>query len=244
MRMSNPRLSNPIATCLDVIEALVSSIVQRPSRRPLDDLEQALRGAAREHQELQAALAHATIAERREADRLAALNGEIAELEGRAILAIQGGRQDLAERAAESLARLESQQVAQSGLCAEARSTAQALRRAVDANGIRLQKLNQGRQLARIRAIAPPLAHESHTHESHIAQAEDLLATVNATQAVMASDGQAQQITRELAEAGFGPSHQSEVTAILERLKIAAQSPETIKPIPVDLAALQRPSQL
>lgn len=198
-----------------------------------------MRIALREHQALRGALAHATVTERREAERLEALIAEVTALEGRAILAIQGGRQDLAERAAESLALLEARRVAQSAICAEARSTARLFRHRVDADRIRLQKLDHGRALARIRSIAPAQA-----LISPIAEAEDQLATLNATDAVMRLDTQPHHIAQELADAGFGPSHQNEAAAILERLQAAAAQAPGTEPPAMITAALQQPSQL
>jgi phage shock protein A len=155
-------MSNARAPLLDIIDALLHSLGRWPRLKPpIETLDQALRIAVREHQALQEALAHATITERRETDRLDLLNADTEALEGRAILAIQGGRQDLAQRAAESLVTLEAQRVAQSAVCAETRTTVRTLRQRIDADRIRLQKLNHGRALAKIRAIAPPYSHET-----------------------------------------------------------------------------------
>ncbi len=232
-------MSNALAPFLDLLAALIDGLRRPGSKAPLQSLDDALRIAVREHQALRGALAHATVAERREAERLETLMAEIAALEGRAILAIQGGRQDLAERAAESLVVLEAQRMAQSAICAEARSTMGILRQRLDADRIRLQKLDHGRALAKIRAIAP-----AHALTSPIAEAEDQLATINATDAVTRTETQPQHIAQELADAGFGPSHQSEVAAILERLQATAQTSGQTRPAAISSAMIGQPSQL
>ncbi len=230
-------MSNAFTPFLNLIDTLINGLGHPRHKAPLQSLEEAIRTAAHEHQALQGALARAAVTERREAEQLETLIAEITALEGRAILAIQGGRQDLAERAAESLAMLEVQRVAQSAVCVEARTTVRNLRQRIDADRIRLQKLNHGRELAKIRAIAPPLTRP-------LANAEDLLATINATDVAASLDAQPRQIAQELAEAGFGPSHRSDVAAILERLQAAAQASDNVTSVPMNLTMIQRPPQL
>lgn len=194
----------------------------QPFEEPLGALNRMLQAALGEHQAAAVTLAQATVANRREAARLDDIGAQIADIEARAILALRGGRTDLAERSAETIAALEAQQTAQARVCAETTAAVQALQVEVETGRLRLQKLHHGRQIAAIRAAAPA----ARFGPSQIEAAEDALAGVTAAQeaaALTRPSNHAGQIVEALGEAGFGPSRRSVVDAVMSRLMTAAR---------------------
>jgi phage shock protein A len=189
---------------------------------PLSVLNRTLQAALQEHQAAAVALAQATVANRREATRLDDIGAQIADIEARAILALRGGRTDLAERSAETIAALEAQQTAQARVCAETTAAMQTLQAEVETGRLRLQKLHHGRQIATIRAAAS----SAQFGPSQIEAAEDALAGVTAVQeaaALTRSPNDAGQIVEALGEAGFGSSRRTVVDAVMSRLMTAAR---------------------
>ena len=196
-------------------------------------LDQQMRDAAAAVERARKALALAMAQERQEAQRLDQIRAQIVDLEQRAVAALQGGREDLAEQAAQRLAMLE----ADADASARARQLFATEIGKLDARmrnqAARLAELERGRRIARVahatRATRRGGFEPSFPCENTIADAEATLARLREQQAeteaaqtaldelVIAQD--AENVSETLAREGFGPAKGARAADILARLK-------------------------
>ncbi len=196
-------------------------------------LDQQMRDAAAAVERARKALALAMAQERQEAQRLDQIRAQIVDLEQRAVAALQGGREDLAEQAAQRLAMLE----ADADASARARQLFATEIGKLDARmrnqAARLAELERGRRIARVahatRATRRGGFEPSFPCENTIADAEATLARLREQQAeteaaqtaldelVIAQD--AENVSETLAREGFGPAKEARAADILARLK-------------------------
>ncbi len=203
-------MSKPLLDLLS--EALSTLSGGRRRDRKLPDINETLKAAAVSHRALEIATAKAVQADRRETHRLTHIEAEIADLEERAVLALQSNEQALAGKASAVLVDLEHQRILQAGIAREARATLHHLETMFAADKLRLQKLYHGRTLAELRALAP-----SEFEGTALDQAEDLIGVFEAQHQL--NVGGAKAIAYELGQAGFGASSESEAAAVLLRLQ-------------------------
>lgn len=196
-------------------------------------LDQQMRDAAGAVDRARKALAVAIAQDKQEERKLEAARAQIADLEQRAVAALQGGREDLAERAAQTIAELE----ADAGAAQKARgifaTEIARLEAHVRKQGARLAELERGRRIARaaqaVRVSRRGRIEEAPCHQSTLSEAEATLARLREKQteaeiAEAALDGlEAEPKAETLAEAmsreGFGPAAQPRAADVLARLK-------------------------
>ncbi len=211
-------------------------------------LDQQMRDAAGVVERARKALAIATAQECLEARRLDQLKTQIADLEERAVAALRGGREDLAEQAANRIAALEADTAASTraqGLFAAEISKLDAQMRKQAA---RLGELQRGRRVARAaqatRVLSRGGREPASSCENTIADAEATLARLRETQleeeaARTALDGMAmaqdaENVADALAREGFGLAREPRPAEILARLKQKATDAQR----PADAAPL------
>lgn len=202
-------------------------------RHALSLLDQQMRDAALSVERAKKALAVAIAQDRGEEARLAGARAKIAELEGRAVEALRGGRDDLAEKAAETIARLEGDaQAAEKARAIFAVEIAK-LERHVRSQSARLAELERGRRIARaaqaVRIARRGRLEEAPCYQSTLSEAEATLARLREQQtevcaaeaALDALDAEpgAENLAETLADAGFGPATKPRAADILARLK-------------------------
>jgi phage shock protein A len=203
-------MSKPL---LGLLREAISTLSGAPSRdSKLPDISESLRAAVASHRALEIATAKAVQADRREAQRLARIEAEIADLEERAVLALQGNERALAGKASVVLVDLERQRILQAEIAREARATLHHLETMFAADKLRLQKIQHGRTVAELRALAP-----SGFDGSALDKTEDLLGAFDAQHQL--NGGGAKALAYELGQAGFGASAESEAAAIMLRLQ-------------------------
>ncbi len=178
----------------------------------ISDLNEKLRAAAASHRALEIATAKAVQADRRETQRLARIEANIADLEERAVLALKGNDQALAGKASTVLVDLEHQRILQEGIAREARATLHHLETMFAADKLRLQKLQHGRTVSELRALAP-----DGFDSAPLDQAEDMLGVLDVQYQL--NGGEAKALAYELGQAGFGTSPESAAQAIMLRLQ-------------------------
>ena len=162
-------------------------------------LDQQMRDAAGIVERARRALALAMAQDRQEAQRLGQIKAQIADLEQRAVAALQGGREDLAEQAAQRLAMLEADAAASTRAAHATRAT-------------------------RRGGFEP-----AHPCENTIADAEATLARLREQQAeteaaqtaldALSLVQDAENVAETLAREGFGPAKEPRAAEILARLK-------------------------
>lgn len=199
-------------------------------------LDQQMRDAAAIVERCRKAVAIAMAQERQEAKRLAEIEAQIADLETRAVAALQSGREDLATKAAESIAALEadaaSTKRAQSLFAAEiaklgAMTRKQAGRLAELERGRRVARAAQASRNARRGGIEPGFC-----CENTIADAEETLARLRERQCVaeaadealatVTAEVEAENVAETLSREGFGPAKETRASDVLARLKAKA----------------------
>ena len=196
-------------------------------------LDQQMRDAAATVERARKALALAMAQERQEAQRLDQIRAQIVDLEQRAVAALQGGREDLAEQAAQRLAMLD----ADADASARARRLFAAEIGKLDARmrkqAARLAELERGRRIARVahatRATRRGGFEPAHCRENTFAEAEATLSRLREQQAeteaaqtaldALSLAQDAEHIAETLAREGFGPAKQPRAADILARLK-------------------------
>ncbi|HEY8138356.1 MAG TPA: PspA/IM30 family protein [Methylocystis sp.] len=207
-------------------------------------LDQQMRDAAATVERARKALALAMAQERQEAQRLGQIRAQIVDLELRAVAALQGGREDLAEQAAQRLAMLE----ADADASARARQLFATEIGKLDARmrkqAARLAELERGRRIARVahatRATRRGGFEPAHCCENTIADAEATLARLREQQgeteaaqtaldALSLAQG-AENVAETLASEGFGPAKEPRAADILGRLKRKAEDGEKAAP--------------
>lgn len=196
-------------------------------------LDQQMRDAAGIVERARRALALAMAQDRQEAQRLGQIKAQIADLEQRAVAALQGGREDLAEQAAQRLAMLEADAAAstraQQLFAAEIVKLDAQMRK----QAARLADLERGRRIARAahatRATRRGGFEPAHPCENTIADAEATLARLREQQAeteaaqtaldALSLVQDAENVAETLAREGFGPAKEPRAAEILARLK-------------------------
>ena len=185
------------------------------------------------------ALAASVAGDRAEERRLADVEARAADLETRAVAALQAGRDDLAAEAAEAIAELEAERDAIR--TARSRFAAELARiRATVADATRRQaELERGRRLAaaaeaarRLRVSPAPQDRGTLQDRATLKEAEATLARLRSLQAE-ADDTEAAlreaepgaDIAERMERAGFGPSARPAPSAILDRLRARAEAP-------------------
>jgi phage shock protein A len=184
------------------------------------------------------ALAASVAGDRAEERRLADVEARAADLETRAVAALQAGRDDLAAEAAEAIAELEAERDAIR--TARSRFAAELARiRATVADATRRQaELERGRRLAaaaeaarRLRVSPAPQDRTTLQDRATLKEAEATLARLRSLQAE-ADDTEAAlreaepgaDIAERMERAGFGPSARPAPSAILDRLRARADA--------------------
>ena len=191
-------------------------------------LDQHIRDASADLDRARRALAIASAQDASEAGRIESMRAKIADLETRAVAALDGGRDDLAAEAAEAIAGLEADLASANAARASfARETGKLKGMTGDAER-RLAELERGRRAARAaEAVRRLRSRGSETSALRDAEAtlkrlrerqiEDEAATA-AMEAVEGSAG-ADLVAEKLENAGFGASTRPSALAVLERLK-------------------------
>lgn len=213
---------------------------QLADRHALAILNQQMRDAAGAVERAKRALALAIAQDKQEERRLGETRAQIADLERRAVAALQGGREDLAQKAAEAIAALE----ADAGAAQKARtlfaSEIARLEGHVRKQAARLAELERGRRIARaaqaVRVARRGRVEDAPCHQSTLAEAERTLARLREQQAeaetaeaaldALDAAPQAETLSETLAKEGFGPPTEPRAADILARLREkAAESP-------------------
>ena len=179
------------------------------------------------------ALAVAIAQERQESQRLDAAHARIADLETRAVAAIEAGRDDLAAEAAETIATLEGERDA--SLTARALFAAEIakLKGHVLQQQMRFSQLERGRRIARaaeaIRVARRGRIEDASIFTGTLAEAETTLARLRehqieadtaeaAFEALDAATGPI-AVAEKLSAEGFGPRLRPNVADVLARLR-------------------------
>ena len=178
------------------------------------------------------ALAASVAGDKAEARRLAEVEGRAADLEARAVAAIQGGRDDLAGDAAEAIAELEAERDAIRA--ARTRFAAEVARiRAVVADATRRQaELERGRRIAaaaemawRLRVSPAPRDRATLKEaEATLARLRALQAEADDTEAALEEARPGADIAERLEREGFGPNTRPTPSAVLDRLRARADA--------------------
>jgi phage shock protein A len=202
-------------------------------RNALTILDQQMRDAAQGLDLARRALAVAIASDEAEARRIDAAGTRIADLESRAIAALNGGREDLATEAAEAMSSLTADRLA--GI--EARKTFAGeiakLKRDVAGAEHRLSQLDRGRRVARAAEAVRRMRNDATGRagtDGALADAEATLARLRARQQESAAAEKALQemtarphdIVEVLASAGFGARTSPSADEILAGLKAKA----------------------
>jgi phage shock protein A len=189
------------------------------------------------------ALAVAIAQENQEAQRLEVTRSRIADLETRAIAALEAGREDLAAEAAEAIAILEAERDASTTARALFAAEIAKLRGHVLQQQMRLSQLERGRRIARaaeaVRTARRGRIEEAPIFEGTLAEAETTLAHLRERQveadaaeaafdALDAATGPV-AVAEKLAAEGFGPRVKPNAADVLARLRerAAAGRPTT-----------------
>lgn len=208
-------------------------------RHALTLLDQQMRDAARSVDRAKKALAIAMAQDQAEARKLEATRAQIAELETRAIAALQAGRDDLGRQAAENIAALEGDAEAAQRARALFAAEIAKLERHVRSQAARVAELERGRRIARaaeaVRVARRGRLEEAPVCQSTLSEAEATLARLREQQtelcaaetALDALDAEpsAESLNETLANAGFGPSVKPRASDVLARLKEKAGTP-------------------
>ncbi|MFT3999038.1 MAG: PspA/IM30 family protein [Rhizobium sp.] len=201
-------------------------------------LAQQIRDAASAIQSAQRAVAVAVAQNEQQKSQHAAIAGRIADLENRAVAALQKGNDELARQAAEAIAQLEAERDASEKAQAQFTATIGKLKATVRASEARLQELQRGERLARATEQTQKLtaACDDNSGLATLDEAEETLARLQAYQnrcEIAAStmkemDAASRQATiiEKLANAGFGaplgPSADDVLARLRDRMNSAA----------------------
>ena len=200
-------------------------------------LDQQIREAAAATERGRRALAFAVAHDESEARRLEATLVRIADLEERAVAALEGGREDLASEAAETIAMLETDRDAITEARADSAQKINNLKTTMAAAGRRLAELERGRRLARASDAVRALKRRGGLFGSGDASLEDAEATLRRVRerqgetdavetaiAQLGSGTAGDTVASRLEAAGFGKPTRSTSSHVLDRLKQRAQA--------------------
>ncbi|MDL2403826.1 PspA/IM30 family protein [Rhizobium mayense] len=201
-------------------------------------LAQQIRDAAGAIQSARRAVAIAVAQNEQEKSQHAAIIARIADLETRAIAALQKGNDELAREAAEAIAQLEAERDASEKAQAQFTRTIGKLKATVRASEARLQELQRGERLARATAQTQKLsaACDDASSLATLDEAEETLARLQAYQdrceitanamKEMDAASRPEIVIEKLANAGFGgplgPSADDVLARLRERINSAA----------------------
>ena len=195
-------------------------------------LDQQMRDAANAVERSKRSLALAIAGDQQEGRRLDATNARIADLEIRTTAALDGGREDLAREAAQSIANLEADRDAAMTARTLFASEITRMKRQVAGAEARITELDRGRRIARaaeaVRALRRGGIEAARPYESTLPEAENTLKRLRERQieAQAASDALIEldaatgplATAEKLAEQGFGPRLKSTADDVLARL--------------------------
>jgi phage shock protein A len=208
-------------------------------RNALLILDQQMRDAAVAVERAKPTLALAIAQDQQEGRRLDATNARIADLELRATAVLDGGREDLAREAAESIATLEADRDAAMTARTLFASEISRLKRHVASAEARITELDRGRRIARaseaVRALRRGGVEAARPYESTLLEAEGTLKRLRERQQeAQAADRALTEIVatngplataEKLAEQGFGPRLKSTADDVLARLNAKRTQP-------------------
>ncbi|MEZ2142616.1 PspA/IM30 family protein [Bradyrhizobium sp. DN5] len=196
-------------------------------------LDQQMRDAAAAVERSKRTLALAIAQDQQEGRKLEATNARIADLETRAVAALDGGREDLAKDAAEAIAGLEADRDAAMTARALFATEIARLRRHVASAQARITELDRGRRIARaseaVRSLRRGGIEAARPYESTLPEAEGTLRRLRERQMeAQAADDALVELdaatgplatAERLAEQGFGPRLKTTADDVLARLK-------------------------
>jgi phage shock protein A len=195
-------------------------------------LDQQMRDSAAAVERAKRALALAIAQDQQEGRRADTIKAQIADLEVRAIAALDGDRSDLAKDAAESIASLEADRDAATTARTLFASEISRLKRQVANAETRITELDRGRRIARaaeaVRALRRGGVEAARPYEATLPEAENTLKRLRERQqeAQAADDALADidaasgplATAERLAEQGFGPRLKPTADDVLARL--------------------------
>lgn len=176
-------------------------------------------------------MAHA----KREQERLESARAKHADLESRAVAALQAGQESLAREAADSLLLIEQDMAALTTSMTTYAQEEQRLRETLRTSEARLRALHRGAQVAQARALEHRIDNPSDPQQASLERAEERLRDIEhhqhmqrATNAAVRELSQAQPdaVRDKLADAGFGPSTQPSVDDVMARLRAQVLVPD------------------
>ncbi len=196
-------------------------------------LDQQMRDAAKSINRARKALALAMAQDQQEARRLEQTRARIVELETRAVAALQGGREDLAQQAARKIAALEADVAAAERARELFAVEIGRLETHMRKQEIRLAELERGRRLARaaqaVRVarrgrieVAPLCQNTLADAEATLERLREQQAETEAAEAAMdgmTEAGHADTLEEAMEREGFGPATQPRAEDVLARLK-------------------------
>ncbi|NRP88097.1 hypothetical protein GFPCMMHI_04017 [Ensifer adhaerens] len=207
-------------------------------RNAMPLLAQQIRDAAGAIQSARRAVAIAVAQNEQEKSQHAAIVGRIADLETRAVAALQKGNDELARQAAEAIAELEAERDSSEKAQAQFATTIAKLKATVRSSEARLQGLQRGERLARATGQTQKLNAVCNDGSglANLDEAEETLARLRAyqdrceivTSALKEMDAANRPaiIIEKLANAGFGaplgPSADDALARLRERMNSAA----------------------
>ena len=174
-----------------------------------------------------------------EAEKTDAARARIVELEGRAIAALEGGREDLAQKSAEAIAALETDAQASESARRLFADEIERLESFVRRQSARFADLDRGRRLARaaeaVRVARGGRLEPASFPQTTLGEAEATLARLREQQAqACAAEAALDEfdagtrvgdLNDRLAEEGFGPPTKPRAADVLARLKERAGAP-------------------
>ena len=204
-------------------------------------LDQQIRESAAVIEGSRRTLALAIAQERQEQTRLQQLKNEIADLETRAMAAVEDGRDDLASEAAEAIATIEDEYEASSRAQEAFAKQGRKLRQGLRVAERRLRDLERGRRVARTNEATRSLSDRglpiTNSQRNALSEAEDTLQRLQSRQTELAeatraleeldTDETPKTISEKMAAEGFGPPVRSRAEDVLKRLKSDAQTKNT-----------------
>jgi phage shock protein A len=207
--------------------------LQHQASSPMVSLDRSIAAAGDAHRAARAALAVATAEETREADRRKGLVAKVADLEQRAVEALQAGREDFAVQAAEAIAAMANEIEASERASQRFTAEVTLARREVEAQRHRLSELDRGRRLARVGSALSATSSNPRNGLDRFSEAEHALAKI-------VSDNQdaravreemrpaAEQLIERMSDAGFGTPVHVRPSDVLLRLRVAAGAQPTV----------------
>ncbi len=199
-------------------------------RNALPLLRQQIREAATALQAARKAVAVAMVQDEREQKQHKRVLGQISDLEGRAVAALEQGRDDLAQEAAESIAFLERERESGQAALDSFSSEIRRLKNIVRRSEMRLKELDRGQRVAVATDQTQKLRHSlPDSGLSALGEAEDTLERLRRRQQQsdrtgeimdeLANEGSPEKVSERLAQAGCGKPLHSGADDVLARLK-------------------------